>query len=139
MICFYGLRLVTTFFSTESRKFNVQIKVPVGELVKPATMYETEFLKQRGTVLTSNWISFYRMALGASPTHKLILIFKNAGKLSGMNENSGKVVLQNVLDSKEVCKRVLMVTNVSRVPSTDDMIFRYIQRTCRLQNCAYSY
>lgn len=48
-----------------------------------------------------------------------------------MNENSGKIVLQNALDSKDVCKRVLMVTNVSRVPSTDDMIFRYVSGSCR--------
>ncbi|XP_039270685.2 AP-3 complex subunit beta-1-like [Styela clava] len=33
---------------TETRKFNVQIKIPVGELVKPTTMHETEYIKQQG-------------------------------------------------------------------------------------------
>lgn len=46
LLDFVGQRFLT--FSTESRKFNVQIKVPVGELVKPTTMHETEFIKQQG-------------------------------------------------------------------------------------------
>lgn len=83
---------------TEARKFNVQVKIPVGELIKPTTMHEAEYIKQQG-------------------------------KLSGMNENTGKLTLSAPLDGKEICQRVLDVTNVCRVPSTKDGIFRFAGRT----------
>ena len=37
-------------FSTESRKHNVSIKAPVGELLQPITLPEKEFLTQQGKI-----------------------------------------------------------------------------------------
>uniref|UniRef100_F6R4B5 AP-3 complex subunit beta n=1 Tax=Ciona intestinalis TaxID=7719 RepID=F6R4B5_CIOIN len=39
---------------TENRKFNVNVKIPVGELVKPAAMPQTEFMKHHGLLTGMN-------------------------------------------------------------------------------------
>uniref|UniRef100_H2Z3B4 AP-3 complex subunit beta n=1 Tax=Ciona savignyi TaxID=51511 RepID=H2Z3B4_CIOSA len=39
---------------TKSRKFNVSVKIPVGELVKPVSMAQTEFLNQQGILSGMN-------------------------------------------------------------------------------------
>ncbi|CAK8678181.1 unnamed protein product [Clavelina lepadiformis] len=84
---------------TKTRKFNVSIKIPVGELVKPVTMPQTEFLKQQNLLSGMN---------------------ENKGKIT---------IAENSSTQSAICDNVTEVVNVCVVPSTQDNVYRFAGKT----------
>ncbi|ESO88349.1 hypothetical protein LOTGIDRAFT_126173 [Lottia gigantea] len=84
---------------TAQQKHSVSISAPVGEIIQPYSLIDSEFTSQQG-------------------------------KLSGMNENSGKITLtKDNQDAKSICMCVHSVANVIQVPGSNENVYRFSGKT----------
>ncbi|XP_073669353.1 AP-3 complex subunit beta-2 isoform X3 [Paramisgurnus dabryanus] len=89
---------------THSRKFFVSIQPPVGELMTPAFLTESDFKKEQENLLN--------------------------GKLMGMNEISEKLTLgEKCVNEHVIVERVTATANLSRVPCGSEKECRFAGKT----------